>query len=355
MRREPTADAPVVVTRAPVAVAPPPIAGSSSVASPSPGTSAEPSDEESIVAPAAVAPESPYPPGSQPLTEGSDPATAPPEDDPVDPDSGMHVVFGPRWDVVHPPDPIVIDVQLLDKAGKRLRIRDGRVFFRTERDTNRSGAGAHVAIVDDGTGADRVKNDLSYTATFAPGEADRALLDFRVFVELELTIDGTGQRRYVTWVEYTPKPHGYLDGRYADAAIAGSLIVQAGVTITAGGRFKVIGSLYAADKTTAIAFAQTAVELGVGAHEIPLMFFGKILHDRGIDGPYVVRYAMLFEEFPERGVYWPGVTVDTAYTTGPYRAAAFAPDAFVAPATTEPAVTAQSPSQRDKPPPLFKR
>src|SRR5579859_6985128 len=25
-----------------------------------------------------------YPPGSQPLTEGSDPATAPPEDDPID-------------------------------------------------------------------------------------------------------------------------------------------------------------------------------------------------------------------------------------------------------------------------------
>src|SRR5438067_1175950 len=48
----------------------------------------------------------PYPPNSQPLTEGSDPATAPPEDDPVDPASGLHVVLGPRRDVVHPPDPI---------------------------------------------------------------------------------------------------------------------------------------------------------------------------------------------------------------------------------------------------------
>jgi hypothetical protein len=295
---------------------------------------------------------SPYPPGSQPLTEGSDPATTVAEDDPVDTDSGIHVVFGPRLDVVHPPDPIVIDLQVLDRAGHRLPITNGRAYFRSDRDTAASGTGAHVAFVDDGSGADRKASDLAFTATFTP--ADRSLMRFRTFVEVAFDAPhGLGERRYSASVQYTPRPQAELDGEYSDALEGGSLVVRVGVAVTTAARYKVIGSLYGGD--SAIAFAQNAIELDAGRGSIPLSFFGKILHDRGLDGPYVLRYVMLFEEFPDQGIYWPGVTADRAYTTRAYRTADFSPESYAEPASTEPPITAQSPSQQGKPPPMFTR
>ena len=50
-----------------------------------------------------------------------------------------------------------------------------------------------------------------------------------------------------------------------------------------------------------------------------------------------------------------GVTADRAYTTHAYRAADFSAAPYTPPASTEPPVTAQSPSQQGKPPPLFTR
>ena len=302
--------------------------------------------EDETEAPAIARP-SPYPPGSQPLTEGVDPSLSVAEDDPVDADSGIHVVFGPRRDVVHPPDPIVLDLEVLDRDGHRLPIGNPRAFFRGERDTAASGAGARVSFVDDGKHA--------YVATFAPTlNEQREILRFRTFVEVAFDAPNhLGERHYSASVQYTPQPHARLDGEWSDALVGGSLVVQAGVEVTAKGQYKVIASLYAGE--TAIAFAQTSVPLDVGRGAVPLTFFGKILHDKGLPGPYAVRFAMVFEEHPDRGIYWPGVTVDHAYTTGSYRVADFSPEPYVEPAPTGEAVTAQSPSQQGKPPPLFTR
>ena len=162
-----------------------------------------------------------------------------------------------------------------------------------------------------------------------------------------------GERHYSASVQYTPRPNAELDGEWSEAVVDGSLVVQAGVAVMQKGRFKVIASLYSGD--SAIAFSQHAMELEVGRRSVPLVFFGKILHDRELDGPYTIRYAMLFEELPDQGIYWPGTTVDHAYTTNPYRALDFSASPYEPPPSTEPEVTAQSPSQQGKPPPLFVR
>jgi hypothetical protein len=329
----------------------PPLAKSATRSPASPGLAvpapAPAQRSEDDLVPPAVAPASPYPPNSQPLTEGVDPASSVAEDDPVDAESGIHVVFGARRDVVHPPDPIIVDLEVLDKASHRLPIGNARAYFRGERDTAAQGTGARVAFVDDGKHA--------YTATFAPTTIDqKQIMRFRTFIEVAFDAPNhLGERHYSAWMQYTPKPNGELDGEWSDAIVDGSLVVQAGVAATAKGRFKVIASLYSGD--SAIAFAQNAVELEVGRHSVPLLFFGKILRDRELDGPYTIRYAMLFEEFPDQGIYWPGTTADHAYTTRAYHAVDFSGDAYKEPASTEEPVTAQSPSQQGKPPPLFTR
>lgn len=294
----------------------------------------------------AIAPPSPYPPGSQPLTEGSDPALSVAEDDPVDAESGIHVVFGPRRDVVHPPEPIVLDLAVYDRDGHALPIGNPRAYFRGERDTEATGTGAHVAFADAGK--------HQYVATFSPTAAEqKAIMRFRTFVEVAFDApDKLGERHYSASVQYTPAAHAVLNGEWHDALKNGSLVVQAGVTVELAGQYKVIASLYAGD--TAVAFAQNSVALAVGRGFVPLTFFGKILHDKGLAGPYELRFAMVFEEFPTEGVYWPGVTVDHAYRTGEYKAADFSPQPYIEPARPD-EVNAQSPSQQGKPGPLFTR
>jgi hypothetical protein len=296
----------------------------------------------------------PYPPGSQPLTEGVDPAAGVGEESTVDAETGLRVVFGARRDVVHPPDPIVVDLQVLSAKNKRVDIGAPYARFRSER-MPPSGPGFDAPFTDDGRGADRASGDLAYTATYRPSATEQAaLLGFRVFIEVGFEApNGLGPRKYVTSVQYTLKPNAELTGQYSDALQGGSLVVSCGVQVNEAGQYKVIASLYAGDGETAIAFAQNSQPLSTGEQQLPLTFFGKILHDRGVDGPYVMRYVMLFQEFPNQGTYWPGVTVDHAYTTRPYRAKDFSPESFTPPPPSFPIVNAESPSQQGKPPALF--
>jgi hypothetical protein len=290
----------------------------------------------------------PYPPGSQPLTEGVDPASAATEDDPVDSDHpfAMHAVFGARKDVVHPPDPLVLDLDVFDAKRARLPVTGAYARFRSEKSTP-DGPWFRTELADDG--------HHHYVASYAPSTTARdALLGFRIFVEVGFEApNGLGRRVYGMTMMYTDQPHGHLNGRFTEDVVDGSLIIGAGATIEAPGQWKAIASLYAADGQTAIVFAQNSVHLDAGDRFIPLTFFGKILRDKGLDGPYVLRYMMLFEEHPDRGVYLPGVTVDPAYTTHPYEVAQFSPAPYVAPPPSGPQVTADSPSQRGKPPPTY--
>ena len=106
------------------------------------------------------------------------------------------------------------------------------------------------------------------------------------------------------------------------------------------------------DGQTAISYATRTEPLTAPTGTIPITFFGKTLFDKGIDGPYVVRYLMLFEQ-PRDGEEYPGPTVDNAHRTRAYRAKDFSPDPYKAPKPDFEVVDMNHPSQRDKPPPLF--
>jgi hypothetical protein len=295
----------------------------------------------------------PYPPGSQAVTEGFNPVTQPLEDDPVDADKGIHCRFGPRVAVVHPPDPLVIDLEVQNNLGGDLPITDAVARFRTEQGDPKKGPWITTPFVDDGSGRDLAGGDHKYTATLAPTDEQRATLlagGGHLYVEVDFQApNGLGARDYVTTMQYSREPDGTLDGKYAESVDRGSLVISVGVTTTVAAEYRVIGTLYGSD--TAIAFASKSVQLGVGEGTVPLLFFGKILHDRGIDGPYVLRYAMLYEHLGPDEI--PGDPVDPAYTTQPYRAASFSDAPYVPPAPTFEVVDQNSPSQQGKPPPLF--
>ncbi len=295
----------------------------------------------------------PYPPGSQPLTEGTDPATQPKEDDVVDPKQGISVIFGPRVAVVHPDDPIVIDMEVRNRLGADIPVTDTVARFRPDNSDIEKGPWFSVPMVDDGSGRDLAAGDLHYTATFLPSADQKAaflVAGPHVFLDVGFQPPGgEGPRKFSTVMEYSREPNASLNGKYTDALDQGSLVINAGVTVKVAGQYRVIGSLYGAGQ--AIAFAQDNASLGVGDTTLPLSFFGKILHDKGIDGPYVLRFAMLFEHAQTGDI--PGETVDPAYTTQGYAAASFSDAPYVKPAPSFAVVDMNSPSQQGKPGPVI--
>ncbi len=354
LREQPVpVSAPTRLNRAPIAAPAPDIASAAPVDS----TNLDPSHGDDFMAEAHLPPHPPeYPPGSQPLTEGVDPMMQPRETNPVDAKTGISVSFGPRVAVVHPPDPLVIDLEVTDKSGQRLPISDGVVRFRPDGTTPEAGPWYSTPLVDDGSGRDLARDDLQYSATFAPTAEQKAALfagGSHVYVEVQFEAPNSlGRRLYATAMQYSRQPSASLNGKYKDAIEGGSLVVQAGVTAKAAGNYRLIASLYGPDGEQALAFASKAAHLEQGDGWIPLLFFGKILHDGGIDGPYELRYLMLSEEIVGVDVI-PGQTVDHAYKTKGYAAGDFSADPYAAPAPTFPIVDMNSPSQQDKPPPAF--
>ena len=290
----------------------------------------------------------PYPQWSQPLTEGSDPAMTVAEDNPVDIKSGLHVVVGPRRAVVHPPDPIVVDMKVLNRLGAAVPVGDAVARFRPDGSTVESGPWFEAPFVDDGSHA--------YVATFLPSSDQQAALfkgGEHVFGEVKFEApQGLGLRRYPLVVMYSREPHATVSGTYSDTVTGGNLVVNVGVTATQSGTYRLIGSLYSGDGQRAIAFATATSTVDQGDGNIALRFFGKVLNDSGIDGPYDLRYVMLFEQV-KVGEEIPGDTVDNAYTTAAYRAKSFSPEPYQAPPPDYPVVDMNSPSQQGKPPPMF--
>jgi hypothetical protein len=335
-------------------LAPPPVMGPVASAAPV-GSHTEPFDPHDTPErpPPRPGARLPYPPGSQPLSEGVDPATQSKEDDTVDAEQKIRCVFGPRVAVVHPPDPLVIDLEVVNKLGADMPISGGEARFRTERSDADKGPWFAAPLVDDGSGKDIAAGDYHYTATYTPSSDEQAAF-FRdgVHVYVEVRFDGPnnlGARKYGTGMQYSREPEATLNGKYTDAIENGSLVVNVGITAKAAGSYRVIGTLYGGD--SAIAFAQQSGQLAVGDGTLPLSFFGKIIYDRGIDGPYQVRYAMLFQHIPPEDI--PGDTVDPAYTTQAYRARNFSDAPYVEPAPSFEVVDMNSPSQQGKPPPLY--
>lgn len=108
-------------------------------------------------------------------------------------------------------------------------------------------------------------------------------------------------------------PANFTDS-FSDGAENGSLVVYAGVEVFEPGFYRLDANLFSADGAP-LAFANFKGNLDAGAHRVPLEFFGLLMLDIGVAGPYEVRnvrgYLFLDGEYPDRlrmrdavGSYW---------------------------------------------------
>lgn len=125
-----------------------------------------------------------------------------------------------------------------------------------------------------------------------------------------------------------------VHGVVSDRIFSGSLELGLDVDLTSAAPIGLNATLFAADGTTPIAvyddryFAKRA-----GRQTIPMQFFGKILHDRKLDGPYrlgaIHGYVFRQGQTPDQAFF--DRPDEPAMRTAAHAASAFSPDAYQSP------------------------
>jgi hypothetical protein len=266
-----------------------------------------------------------YPRASQPLTDDApDPIARDREVTPVTsrgPGGAAPVlsVF-PASTGFESPEPAVLYAELT-VGHRRVRAREIRGTVVTE-DLTPVGT---VEYVDDGTNGDAVAGDRVYTAVFQPGAETADVLSRSYLVQVKATTRGRDERLAASSFLYS-MPRAFLTGSFADSNPDGSLAVDAEVDVLAPGRFHIEATLYDAAGQHKVAWAQAAAELEPGRQWMRLPFFGLALRERGIDGPYLVRYVALSTTTAMPNAK--NRVVENAYVTAAYHATSFSEREF---------------------------
>jgi len=293
------------------------------------------------------------PPTTQPLAEEFYPGTTDWEDVPVDNQQNYLLRILPvRYNVVAPM-PIAVRLEVLDRSGARQTLLNPHVRVRSLE--NDATPWIEVPVRDDGSGADALANDRQYTATLQPDAAQRKALLGRVLVEGSVDFPGVGTRTIPAGLIYTLGPRARLTGHWKDELKDGHLRLEAELEVEEAGIFTLMAQIFG-PQMEPIAWVKQTETLPKGRGVIPLQVWGKVLHDSGIDGPYRVRQVLLTRDRADSADYDPGVTVEEAYRTKAYRSKDFSgADWQEPPRVLQEEITAEHPSQRDKPGPLRTR
>jgi hypothetical protein len=265
-----------------------------------------------------------YPPSSQPLADGEDPILRDREVSPISAagpggKEPLLVVF-PDKVSFESPEPAVL-YAYLSEGGERVPAEEIRGVLMAEELQPL----LEVEYRDDGGGADPIPGDYIYTALVPIGPELRPEISesflMRVFA---LTQDGL-ERVAASGFLYS-NPSAKLTGRYRDRVSDGSLLIDAEIEVLAAGRFHIEGTLYDADGQRSIAWAQQAAEHAPGTHWMTLSYFGRILAQRGIDGPYLLRFVALSttSQMPNAK----NALVEDAHVTASHRVAGFSDAPF---------------------------
>jgi hypothetical protein len=173
-----------------------------------------------------------------------------------------------------------------------------------------------LSFGDDGAGGDDRARDLVYTAVLAlPADRSNAG-DWTLNVQ---GVVGGSKIGASTTVLLVPQD-ATLTGEFSEELREGSLVVHAGVEVLHPTFTHVRLELFAGDQPVAQAWAAERVETA-GRRAFDVTFYGKVIRDGGLQGPYTVRHATLTTQgddgrFPEE-------TVDPVLITRAYPLSAF--------------------------------
>jgi hypothetical protein len=198
--------------------------------------------------------------------------------------NGYVCLFQPRtWAVIGSEDTMHVTLECRDDSRKRVKLSiDKHQIFR-EFDGKRFGA-VSAEVSDNGQNGDETSGDGIYTFQWKPMKAD--------WGEMSLVADityGPGKKSQVTASFFSsPNISAKFNGNFTEQIEDGSLIVKATINVLRKGKYHLEANLKDKKNGEFIAYSIFDGSLNSGTQEVKFIFFGKILRDKGLDGPYIV-------------------------------------------------------------------
>jgi len=141
-----------------------------------------------------------------------------------------------------------------------------------------------IASGDTGRDGDEKANDHVYTFLVRPTLQDWGVM----YLEAEFRVNGMAQVQRTDWYS-TPHNIGEFRQGISDSNRNGQLIVSVPVTIIKEGYYKFDANLVEkSGEKRPVGTASWEGDLKPGPQTIELQFFGKVIKDKNIDGPYLV-------------------------------------------------------------------
>ena len=180
-----------------------------------------------------------------------------------------------------------------------------------------SGEAFELTFKDDGASGDVQAGDFIQTTRFVPSERD----ELSRTSSRSATTSSTGRganTKSRTNIRASPASSTYATMR-AWVVRDGSLVVHVDCDVLEAGVYTFYANLFASDGTTPIATTKLSFPLAAGRRTADLVFFGKVIQDAAIDGPYVVKdlHGLKREADDELDVWW---NHPRSYQTAAYRA-----------------------------------
>jgi hypothetical protein len=156
--------------------------------------------------------------------------------------------------------------------------------------------------------------------SFAP--ARTPLAGFEGWVHLEVEYDFGGTQNGFSTLEVFVQPAGTeparFTGRVREQMIDGTLWFYLEIDVRQAGAYVFDANVFDAAGEP-VAFMRARQELGQGLGEVPMRLFGRVVHEKGVDGPFTLRdlrgYLFLAGQDPDRRHVPDGATYTShAYT-----------------------------------------
>ncbi len=178
-----------------------------------------------------------------------------------------------------------IILKCMNKEGKNIAIES--VVPRVYRNLHRKDTPTlpPVSHGDKGTDGDEVSGDNVYTFVVRPTTQDWG----DMFLEADFTVGGLQHNQRTSWFSTPHSIAEFKDGSQ-DAIKDGHLVVTVPVMITKKGYYNFDANLQAGSGAEVKFVGTSSVEgdFEPGAHTLEFQFWGKVLRDSGVDGPYAV-------------------------------------------------------------------
>ncbi|TGL54890.1 hypothetical protein EHQ58_18580 [Leptospira ognonensis] len=198
--------------------------------------------------------------------------------------NGYVCLFQPKtWSVVGNKDVMYVTLECRDKARNRVKISvDSHQVFR-EWEGQRYGS-VSADVNDTGSDGDQVRGDNIYTFAWKPQKADWGQMS----LVANITYGPENLKTTVTASFFSsPSIPAEFSGVFSDSLQDGSLIVRAIVNVYKKGKYHLEANLKDEKNGEYIAYAIYDGDLKSGSNEVEFIFFGKILRDKDLDGPYL--------------------------------------------------------------------